>query len=189
MGQILLFDIDGTLFDAEKFGKLTREEFLRILNIDEENLMRTIADYYSSLEASTDYNPREITVFMGEKYNIDPKLLDKLFWEEDKHYQESLFPETLSVLQQLSEKKTLGIFSQGLEDFQLHKLEASGIRDFFNKAFIFVRRRKSLEDATGDLPKGATVIDNNHQVVLKFSPVVNTKTIHSLEELITSAKG
>ena len=131
MGQILLFDIDGTLFDAEKFGKLTREEFLRILNIDEENLMRTIADYYSSLEASTDYNPREITVFMGEKYNIDPKLLDKLFWEEDKHYQESLFPETLSVLQQLSEKKTLGIFSQGLEDFQLHKLEASGIRDFF----------------------------------------------------------
>src|SRR3990167_9237571 len=188
MGQILLFDIDGTLFDAEKFGKLTREEFLRILNIDEENLMRTIADYYSSLEASTD---------------INPKLLDKLFWEEDKHYQESLFPETLSVLQQLSEKKTLGIFSQGLEDFQLHKLEASGIRDFFNKAFIFVRRRKSLEDATGDLPKGATVIDNNHQVVLKFSPVVNTiwinrksqdsdpqiKTIHSLEELITSAKG
>lgn len=196
---LILFDIDGTIFDAEKFGRLTRTEFIGILKIDEEELMRAIADYYAALETRTDFNPREIVVHISKRYNVDPLFLDKIFWEEKRHYKEALYPEVVSVLKRLSEDNALGIFSQGFEEFQRHKLEAAGIKDFFAEEYIFVYKRKLSEDAISALPKEATVVENNHDVAIKLSDYVDViwtnrrtedndlevRTIHSLEELLT----
>ncbi len=198
MGNLILFDIDGPLLDAEKFGKSIRTSFIKVLKVNEEELMRAIADYYAALESTTDFNPKDIVVHISKRYNIDPILLDNIFWKEDKHYKDSLYPEVVSVLEKLSKEKTLGIFSQGFEEFQRHKLEASGIQKFFEQDEIFVYRRKLSEEAIGGLPKGALVIDDNHEVVLKLSDYVDViwmnrrtqdddpqvKTIHSLKEIL-----
>lgn len=196
---IILFDIDGTLFDAEHFGKSIRGEFVKILKIDGEELMRVIADYYAALETSTDFSPRDITLHIGQRYNINPVVLDQVFWENDKIYKDSLYPEVVHVLKKLSEIHALGIFSQGNEEFQTRKLKAAGIMDIFSKDYIFIHARKLLDKAISNLPHNATVIDNKHDVALKLSSLVDSiwinrrsqdsdpeiKTIHSLKELMT----
>lgn len=198
MGNPLLFDIDGVLFDAEKFGKLLRSKFVKILDISEEKLISANADYYSGLQERTDFDPRGVTAYLSDRFGKDVAKLDSAFWEDDDVYKESLFPETLEVLEKLRDQKTLGIFSQGNEDLQNRKLDAANLRDYFSPDHIFILRRKLSEEAIELLPSDATFIDNKHDVVEALQKFVDViwinrksdesdsaiKTIHSLKELI-----
>ena len=200
MQNLVLFDIDGVLFDTEHFGKLLRSRFVKILGIDEEELISANADYYSKLSERTDFDPRGITAYLSERFGKDVVSLDLVFWKEEHLYQESLFPETLEVLEKLKGQKTLGIFSQGNEELQNRKLDAARLRDYFSPEYVFIHKRKLSDDAIELLPREATFVDNKHDVVealQKFVDVIwinrkseesdpKIKTIHSLQELITN---
>lgn len=200
MNSLVLLDIDGTLFDPEHFGILIRGEFIKILGTTEDDLMRTIADYYANLEMSTDFSPREISVFIAQRYKVDSELLDKVFWGNTKIYKDSLYPEAEGVVQKLSSSKKLGIFSQGNKELQKHKLEACNLLKYFENEYIFIHRRKGSDEAIALLPREATVVDDNHDLILTIAPFVdaiwvnrrtedsdpNVQTIHSLSELITN---
>ena len=197
MRNLVLFDIDGTLFDADLFGKQIRAEFMKILGATEDDLIRTIADYYAALEHYSDFNPREITDFVSKRYEVDKALLDEVFWGEDVIYKESLYKETLDVLKKISRGKTLGIFSQGNQELQERKLTAAGIIKYFDENYIFVHPRKLSDAAIEVLPRDATVVDDNHDVAATIASFVesiwinrrtqdndpNIRTIHSLTEL------
>lgn len=198
MGQVIFFDIDGVLFDPEKFGKLIRARFVKILGIGEEELIRANADYYSKLSERTDFDPREITAYLSDRYGKDVAALDRVFWEKEDIYQESLYPETREVLEKLKGQKTLGIFSQGNSDLQNRKLDVTRLRQYFSPEYIFVLRRKLSDEAIELLPREATFVDNKHDVVealQKFVDVIwinrksgesdsSIKTIHTLREIL-----
>lgn len=198
MEKTILFDIDGTLFDSHKFGSLIREEFVKILGIDEEELIRANADYYSKLESSTDFLPRDITSFISERFNASEEDLNRVFWENDRIYKESLYPETIGVLKELSEKNILGIFSQGDEELQARKLNACDISQFFDRSKLFVYKRKLLDEVLGALPKDALFVDDKHDVVTTLAKARDVvwinrrneevdpliRTVHSLDELL-----
>lgn len=200
MRGLIVFDIDGVLFDPEKFGKLIRAKFVKILKISEEELIRANADYYSKLSERTDFDPREITAYLSERFGKDVASLDRVFWEEEDLYQDSLYAETREALEKLRNQKTLGIFSQGNEDLQNRKLDAGNLRQYFSPDYIFIMRRKLSDEAIELLPREATFVDNKHDVVVAFQKFVDViwinrksdesdsqiKTIHSLNELITN---
>lgn len=200
MGDLVFFDIDGTLFDPQKFGQQIRAEFIKILNISEEELIRANADYYAKLEESTDFDPRDLVSFISSRFNHPREKLDSVFWENDTIYRESFFPETEDVVSKLSKNHTLGIFSQGNEELQIRKLTAGGLIKFFHEENIILRPRKLLDESIALLPRDATVIDNKHDVVTILASFVNViwvnrrtedsdlniQTIHSLRELIVS---
>lgn len=201
MSNLILFDIDGVLFDSEKFGKLIRAEFVKILNISEEELIRANADYYAKLETTTDFNPREITSYLAEHFDADQKALDQVFWENDEIYKGAIYQDVSEALKKLSGKYTLGIFSQGNEELQRKKLDASGIKKYFKDEHIMISVRKLSDDAIELLPRDATLIDNKHDVVIalkKFTNVIwlnrktedsdpDIRTIHTLSELIENS--
>lgn len=196
--KILILDIDGTLFNSNRFGEQIRAEFIKILGVEEDDLVRTIADYYSALEHYSDFNPREIADFVANRYSIDRTLLDEVFWGEDVIYKESLYPETIEVLKKLSENHVLGIFSQGNQELQERKLTAAGIIKFFDPGYVFVHSRKLSDEAIAVLPRDATIVDDNHDVAVTIVSFVNSiwinrrtqdrdpqlKTIHTLSELL-----
>lgn len=198
MQDIILFDIDGTLFNTEKFGKLIRARFIDIIGIEEEDLIRANADYYAELPDSTDFNAHDITTFIAGRFGIDTSLLDEVFWGNDKIYKDSLYDEADEVLSKLSQDKALGAYSQGFEKLQNRKLEASGIANYFDNKYKFFHRRKTTDEAIALLPKNSIVIDDNHDVVQKIAPFVtpvwinrrtedrdsDIKTIHNLTELL-----
>ncbi len=199
MSNLLLFDIDGVLFDPEKFGKLIRAEFVKILNTSEEELIRANADYYAKLETTTDFNPREIASYIAEHFNADQKVLEQVFWENDEIYKGAIYQDVSETLKKLSWKHTLGIFSQGNEELQRRKLGAAGMKKYFKDEHIIISTRKLSDDAIELLPRDATLVDNKHDVVTalqKFANVIwlnrktedsdpEIRTIHSLHELIT----
>ena len=201
MKNPVLLDIDGTLFDSNHFGSLIRAEFIKILGVEEDDLVRTIADYYSALEHYSDFNPREITDFVAKRYTIDRALLDEVFWGEDIIYKESLYGETIDVLKKLSHDKTLGIFSQGNRELQVRKLTACGILKFFDADQIYIHSRKLSDEAIAELPREATVVDDNHDVATTIASFVESiwinrrtedndpqiRTVHSLRELIANS--
>lgn len=198
MSDLILFDIDGVLFDPEKFGRLIRAEFTQILNISEEELIRSNADYYAKLESTADFDPRQITSHLAGEFNGISEALDRVFWENDKIYKESLYPEVEEVLKKLSQNHTLGIFSQGNDALQARKLDAGGIKKYFDKEKIMISSRKLSDAPIALLPREATVIDNKHDVVRELSKFVaviwlnrktedsdpQIKTIHNLSELL-----
>lgn len=195
---LILFDIDGTLFDPEKFGRLIRAEFTKILKIEEEELIRANADYYAALETTTDFNPREIVSFLATRFKVSRDPLDQIFWENDEIYSGALYHEADHVLKKLSEKNTLGIFSQGNEELQARKLKGTGIKKYFRDENVYIYSRKLTDEAIELLPRDATVIDNHHDVAITLKKFVNVvwinrkseesdpqvRTIHSLEELV-----
>ncbi|OGH15932.1 MAG: hypothetical protein A3C30_03790 [Candidatus Levybacteria bacterium RIFCSPHIGHO2_02_FULL_40_18] len=194
---LILFDIDGVIFDPEKFGKLIRTKFVKILGISEEELISANADYYSKLSERTDFDPRGITAYLSDRFGKDVAPLDRVFWEDTDIYKNSLYPEAREVLEKLKGEKILGIFSQGNRDLQNRKLDAAELRDYFSPEYIFIHKRKLSDEAIELLPREATFIDNKHDVVevlQKFVDVIwinrksdesdpKIKTIHSLAEL------
>jgi phosphoglycolate phosphatase-like HAD superfamily hydrolase len=198
MSELVLFDIDGTLFNPEFFGKLIRQEFIKILSTSEEDLMSVIADYYANLEMTSDFDPREITSFTAKRYNADLRSLDRVFWENKQIYVNCLYPEVVDVLKKLSKDKTLGVFSQGNDELQRHKIKECGLETYLTPEYYYIFRRKDSDAALAELPRESTVIDDNHDVVLKIKPFVeaiwmnrrtndrdpNVRTIHNLKELL-----
>ncbi|HVZ67695.1 MAG TPA: HAD family hydrolase [Patescibacteria group bacterium] len=198
MGKVVLFDIDGTLFNPEKFGKLIRLEFVKLLGIEEEELVRANADYYANLETTTDFNPRDIVAHIADRFGADPEALNKVFWQNNQIYKESLYPDVLDTLKRLSKKHTLGIFSQGNEELQTRKLNASDITQYFDRDHLYIHRRKLDEDVLDQLPEGAVIIDDNRDIAKSASAFreaiwinrrtddgdPNVETIHTLEEVL-----
>ncbi len=195
---MIFLDIDGTLFDPECFGRLIRSKFINILNTNEEELMRVIADYYANLETTTDFNPRDITVFIAQRFGVDPSPLDAVFWEDNDIYRDSLYPEVEDALGSLSKREKLGIFSQGNEDLQRRKLVATGLIKYIDPEEIIIHRRKTSDEALVLLPRDITVVDDNHDVVISLLPIAQpvwinrrsdegdprVRTIHALNELL-----
>ena len=195
---IILFDIDGTLFDPKKFGQLYRAALAATLAISEENLASVIADYYSTLESSTDFDPNEFIKNVALRFGVDEKLVGDVFWNKD-FFMQSRFEEVEAVLKKLSSQNTLGIFSQGHKYYQEYKLEHTGLFKYFDPNIIFIYKRKMAGDAENAIPQGAIIIEDKHDVAKALSAKTKTiwinrmggaddpemDTIHSLEQLTT----
>ncbi len=198
MGKLILFDIDGTLFNPENFGRLIRAEFTKILNITEEELMRANADYYARLETTTDFNPHDMSAHIASVFGADRKALDKIFWENTEIYRQSVYEDVHDSLKKLSQESTIGIFSQGNEELQNRKIDCMEIRKFLSSEHVYIHARKLNDEVIAEIPRGAMIVDDNHEVVVKMASVteaiwINRKTndrdsvvrtIHSLRELV-----
>ncbi|HVT00706.1 MAG TPA: HAD family hydrolase [Patescibacteria group bacterium] len=169
MDKLLLLDIDGTLFNPEQFGRLIRHEFVRILGVSEEEIVRANADYYATLPTTTDFNPRDIAQHIANAFSVDQAELDKVFWENEQIYKESLFPEVLDTLKKLSKTHTLGIFSQGNEELQTRKLNACDIAQFFDRNYLYIHKRKLEEEVLNQIPEAAIIVDDNHDWVKEIN--------------------
>jgi len=165
--RIILFDIDGTLFDSKKFMNLVRVELASHLGVNENDVYKGVEDYYSYLSSNTDFNPHKLLEHLSGFFKTDEESLKSIFWD-DKHYKEALYPETIKVLKNLQKKMDLGIFSQGFEDFQMHKLIASGILQYFNKKLYYISRKKLDNAFIKTLPNEAVVVDDRIEAVDKL---------------------
>ncbi|MFA5532127.1 MAG: HAD family hydrolase [Candidatus Shapirobacteria bacterium] len=197
--KIILFDIDDTLVDTHPMAKSFYQKIANTIGVSLEEIVEAKEKYKTTLEKYSDYHPNELMEFIHKVFKIDENKKTNPFVEE-KHYRESLFPETRNVLEKLSKKYRLGIFSEGFEDYQSNKISA--LTDLLDKNLIFILRRKIEESSLNKLPKGSIIIDDRIEVVEKLrdfggfqvfwlnrkndhKKIAGVKTINSLSELIT----
>lgn len=193
----ILFDIDRTIFDTKKFKEHTIAHYEKLLDPKKANISGLIKEYDATLPSRDYYHPNDLASYIAKRLGHDEKGLQEKFWDATHIFENSLFEDTIHVLENLSKTHRLGIFSQGIEDYQLAKLLHGKIHHHFEKEIIFISRNKAHPDFLSKIPKGVMIVDDKPEMIEKISinhkPIwINREskerhpihpTIHNLNEL------
>lgn len=111
---IVLFDIDYTLFDTELLRDKMYQAILAISMLDKQDKQAVIDMYSDIIKEHGYFKPSQ---FIQEVYKrLDGKLnkenLRKAIWDK-KNFNGNLYSETISVIEDVSKKAKVGIFSKG----------------------------------------------------------------------------
>ena len=196
----LFFDLDHTLWDFERNSKLTFQKIFSELKINI-RLEHFIKNYRPiNLSMWKKYRKNIISqeelryvrlkkTFESLNKTIEPKIINdisKLYIDYLSSYPH-LFPGTINVLNELSDRYNLHIITNGFKNIQYKKLESSGIVKFFKNVFtsedfgykkphplIF---KKALE-ITDTSPSCAIMIGDNLEVDILGSMQQGMQAIH-----------
>lgn len=165
MKQIILFDIDYTLFDSDKIKgnieKITCEFFKIQRKVYDEVYIR----YKASLQSSTDFNPESYCKFLTKKFKKESNGLLESFYTTGEVYKNTLYSDTSEDLKELSKNYKLGIFSEGISRYQISKLKFCNLLPYFEKRCLYFFRRKMTGNSIKKLPVKSIVVDDKKEVV------------------------
>lgn len=110
-------------------------------------------------------------------FDIDYTLFDTAAFKESGLTNYSLYPGVKKILEQLSSSFTLGILSQGETDFQLKKLDTTGIRDVFDRDHMFIipDKKEALAEILGKIASEEIVFVEDKLEMLEEAKRVNPK--------------
>lgn len=146
---IILFDIDYTLFDMEKFRiKMLGEIVKKIKHEAFNNLDNALNNaYFFYRKESGTFDPKSFISYLIKKLKVkvEPEILEKAITKKSI-FLGHLYEETKEVLERLSKNKLLkiGIFSGGEINFQKNKIRE--IEEYLHKEHmhIFTFKNKQL---------------------------------------------
>lgn len=82
--KIVLFDIDNTLIDSEKIGRLCTKKIVQACNTSNEKFEKILNRYVKSLNSSTDFNPDELSELLTDNFKVSSILLKKIIFEKKR---------------------------------------------------------------------------------------------------------
>lgn len=206
--MLVYFDIDSTVFTTHLFKKTrVNPQLVELLGVSLEKLTEVDTRYFGSLEKGTDFNYHEYTAFLFDAFSTvggvaSAAELEALF-ENPVMYEGMIYPDVLPVLQELKQLgHTLGVYSEGFEDFQRHKLVHTGILPFFDQDRIHISRRKKSPEVIAQLDVNSIVVDDKLEYLVELpkgmTPLmiqrepdatpVPVQKIQSLEEIVRFLK-
>lgn len=200
--HIILFDIDYTLFNTQRFKKNTSEYICTKFHISDKDMKVFDKDYRSKVKNPAGVNMKDFTEKMAVWFSLSSINLYQLLMDTSEIFTETLYPDVLPSLTHLSEHYVLGVFSQGHFPFQENKLKKTNIIHMFDKKHTYIHPDKTHEEHLQKIPKNAIIIDDKVSVVDSVSKHVhaihidrenilgqsNFPIIHSLNELPEAIK-
>lgn len=138
---VILFDIDYTLFDTDRYRELLYSELGKELGY------KSFSEFYPitkivSAEVRLKYgyyNPSLVLngLLQHKKRETNFETIEKIFWGENI-YEKSLYTQTKAILETLTtfENLTIGILSTGLDKHQLAKIRS--IDKYLHKEHIHI---------------------------------------------------
>ena len=196
----LFFDLDHTLWDFERNSKLTFQKIFSELkiNIPLEHFIKNYRPINLSMWKKYRKNiisQKELRyvrlkkTFESLNKTIEPKIINdisKLYIDYLSSYPH-LFPGTINVLNELSDRYNLHIITNGFKNIQYKKLESSGIVKFFKNVFTsedFGHKKphplifKKALEITDTSPSSAIMIGDNLEVDILGSIQQGMQAIH-----------
>jgi beta-phosphoglucomutase-like phosphatase (HAD superfamily) len=173
---LVLFDLDNTLFDVHAlFEKQIKPLLAKLSAKSPQEVEVAVQEYFQGLPEETHFQLKSFEAQVAAKLGIDPsELAAKL--AEPNIYQVSLFPEVIAVLTKFRELGwTLGIFSQGDENWQGTKIEKSGLNVFFEQKNVYISAAKIAPEFAAKLPPRAVVVDDKLKVLEFLNTVQSDK--------------
>ncbi|MDH5533070.1 MAG: HAD family hydrolase [Candidatus Pacebacteria bacterium] len=167
--QIILFDIDKTLFDVDTFfNKNLWPAVEKDLGISRAKLDKVSEVYKESISKGTEFDPKgwlkEAKKQLGER----AKGIEELFYNPD-FFTSSLFPEVIPTLNNLRDDFILGVYSEGVDEWQRKKLELGGINNYFDQQYVSISSNKVSEMVLGWIPQKAVIIDDREDFILELA--------------------
>lgn len=171
MPDVLLFDIDGTLWNPRKREQVFQASLERQWGIGQNKYQEWLGEYTGSLPDSTFFNPDHWLSFLhGRLYDNAPPVEEKelvdLFYGRNQ-FLAALYPEVLQILTTLRKTYSIGCFSQGIIDFQMMKLELTGIYPLLVGNLLFISGDKTDPEYLKLLP-ASVIVDDRPDVIEKL---------------------
>ena len=195
MKKIILFDIDYTLINTDLIRSATTSQLANALKISEKSIATYLNNYSSSLNSSTDFDPDKFINLLTKDHTFNKSFIRNIFYQNPDIYKSSLYPDTISTLNNLFGEYVLGTYSEGVNDFQMTKITQSGVSKYLNKKHINILKRKLQTKELIKIPQNSIIVDDKLEVVEKLSkmsnvfPVwVNRKTAEIHKEIKTVFK-
>lgn len=138
--KILLFDIDYTLLNTTKLRELIVDALAsHVSQVD----FKLVDDIYYEIRQQGAFDPKLFAQLFKNRHEaaVAEEEIERL-WFDDQIIQQALYPEALSVLQQLQKREDieLGIFSSGKTEFQLQKI--ASLSDLLTERHIHIAEFK-----------------------------------------------
>lgn len=169
---ILLFDIDYTIFNTDRFKKKINEYIYHYFHLEKNSFELFDKQYQENIRDVIGINIKDYSEQLGTTFSLPPDRIFNLIMDNQNLYLHSIYPDTLPALTLLSKNYILGIFSQGYADFQMNKLTKMRILPYFNEKYIFIFPHKIHKDNILQLPKNGVVIDDKLSVVEAVVPYI-----------------
>lgn len=141
--KVVLFDIDYTLFNTEKYRDSAFGKLATLLQYSIEDFIPVAMQTYDELREHASFDPALFTKqLLGHvSTSLSPEDLEKVWWE-DNLFTSCLYSEAKGVLRALEKKDILlGIFSSGGSRLQHKKIKS--IAHFFAKEDIHIHALKN----------------------------------------------
>lgn len=163
--QLILFDFDKTLFNIKSyFADQLFPAAERELKMSGNVLENISKDYRETLTRSTQFDPEGWLEVAKRHGQFDVESFRELMTRPE-FFQRAVFPEVFPSLTQLSQTYVLGIYSEANYNWQMKKLELSGLINYFDQKYISISNDKTSDEVIADLPVGAIVIDDKLEVI------------------------
>lgn len=148
MHTTILFDIDHTLFDSDKYREICFSVLgERLKQKDRETFMALAEQEYKKVRLQGTFKPREFVIQIMSELGISGDIdnLSELFFDE-QYIDEACYPDVFGVVESLSKKPltTLGILSFGPDALQRKKIRS--INHLLHGEFIFINELDKLRD-------------------------------------------
>lgn len=200
--HIILFDIDYTIFNTQRYKKNTSAYICTTFHISEEDMKLFDADYRSKVHNPAGVNMKDYMEKMADRFSLSSDSLYQLLMDTSEIFTETLYPDVLPTLSHLAQHYVLGVFSQGHFTFQENKLIKTNIIHMFDKKHTYIHPDKTHTDHLQKIPKNAIIVDDKAAVVGSVSKHThaihidrenkisksNFPIIHSLSELPEAVK-
>lgn len=177
--KLILFDIDYTLFDVAKYRELVFAKLQELLP-EIPDVPGLAIQAYDEMRTRGPFDP---VIFTEQLYSnipipIEKQIAESLWWDEDILV-ESLYPETMEVIDTLSQQTgvSMGIFSSGVEKLQLGKIRK--IAQYFATEHIHIdvmKDEKLPEILAKNKNKNVILIDDYIPVIEKAKQANNAVT-------------
>lgn len=191
MKENILFDIDYVIINTHLLKDNYRKIISELVKVSVGDVCDREKEYVKKDSNFTDFSPEEYIDFIAKSYDVSTQSVSNAFFSEN-NFKDICYSEVENVLNDLNKDYCLGIFSEGLKDFQMLKLHKSGLLKYFNNETTFIFRRKLTQESLNLIPRNSFIIDDNKFVIEAlvqtklFRPIwLNRKTKEKLEDCRT----
>ena len=173
--KIILFDIDRTLLDTEKFTNKIHELNISTLQLSLEAYQDKLSKYINTIPSRYHFDYLDLVAKIAPTQDLEKKLLHQF------NTQKSLYPsfpeihETLTALSNLD--YTIGIYSEGSPRFQHQKLKMLNISNFIDPKHIYITQDKRTPNYIKSIPS-SYIVDDNPDVINILQAHDHIKPIH-----------
>ncbi len=168
--KLILFDIDYTLFDAQKYRVLRNQNISKHFNLDLEQVKIAGDDYAESIGHRLNFTASGHADYLGERFGIHGTEILNFVFSEPSHFKEALYPDVIPAFKDLKQRGLiLGIFSEGHIENQQNKLKHTGVLEFLDSSQIYLFERKMRPENLAQIPKEALIVDDNQEIVSELS--------------------
>lgn len=156
--KIILFDIDRTLFDVDSFEEMVYQKIGEATGLKKEMINNMRIEFRSKLAG---YNVNDLIDYITQKSNTNLDFLKESL-ENKNTYGKYIFSEVKNVLNNLSGKNKLGLFSNGNYNYQTKKI--SSIINFFEKDLFFITDGKLEDDFVKKIPNETIIVEDDKKI-------------------------